>query len=890
MSTPFCSLEFLRFPREPHTTALLSTRTVVDPVSRHTRQYGSRQLIHPATRNADALTVMGLTGQSLLLHTADGDASFTLTDSAGRTLWSHNACGMTSSVCYETATGGGRLLGIVETEAGGAGRVREQFAYAPLSTPDWKARNMAGALVEHRNNAGINSTLNTSLTGQPVQSQRCLLKPDIGLPDWRAIVVPDTETPVFTSYITDATGATVCASGTAGITLLTTYNICGDVQSTGAQYTEKAVVINHITFFNIQYQADGKILSKTAGNGVQEMCEFDPRTQYLSRHLTQRPAGHPLGKLIISDLYYTYDAAGNILTLTEDGSDPVWHNNIKITGLRTYEYDTLYRLSSATGRERKPVNPDDACAGTLWLPYTRNYLYDKGNNLIEIRHSNTHGGYKTELDIDESSNRAVVRGGNTGPGNAFLAGGLQKKLSDGRQLCWYANGHLRQVSPVIRSEGIDDTECYYYGDEGVRVRKIRTTTASGGELKTMNTYTGDVERRSCWLADKLQRDMSIVEGEGVRFIINHVNGEIHQRYAFTDHLGSHGGETDNEGWITSREEYYPYGGSAGVDEECEEVYDRTRRFSGKERDATGLTYYGWRYYMPDTGRWLSADPGGLIDGYNLFTMCGNNPVNYFDTDGRNKNRQTPLLSSSFREKSTAFTDKNAWDLFLVEALKQEEREAGTERGNWDPRNEKERIATGLELYKQIPESGERRAFIGRMGQERSHLLSDKQKKKGVLNSAVWSLKLNDVFIQGGIDIGATFYLWNKMSDNERQLIHNFASKQQGCESLRTLLDNKISKKPDSELPVLGRAPRENETTEFSLPSVTAREIAQLLTGGYIFEPIPLTSSIHKEKKGESEKITFPHRFKPSAALRQSLSIKQHIVRMRSAYTAGNMTG
>lgn len=37
--------------------------------------------------------------------------------------------------------------------------------------------------------------------------------------------------------------------------------------------------------------------------------------------------------------------------------------------------------------------------------------------------------------------------------------------------------------------------------------------------------------------------------------------------------------------------------------------------------------------MPESGRWLSADPGGLIDGLNLFRFCRNNPVNIIDTNG-----------------------------------------------------------------------------------------------------------------------------------------------------------------------------------------------------------------------------------------------------------------
>ncbi|WIF62929.1 hypothetical protein QN095_02260 [Enterobacter cloacae] len=98
---------------------------------------------------------------------------------------------------------------------------------------------------------------------------------------------------------------------------------------------------------------------RRTGNGVTEKYQYDPRTQRLVRHTTSRPDTHPQGALLISDLHYTYDPAGNILTLEDKGTDPAWHNNQQTTGLRTYAYDTLYRLTSATGRERHPVNPDD---------------------------------------------------------------------------------------------------------------------------------------------------------------------------------------------------------------------------------------------------------------------------------------------------------------------------------------------------------------------------------------------------------------------------------------------------------------------------------------------------------------------------------------------------
>ena len=56
-------------------------------------------------------------------------------------------------------------------------------------------------------------------------------------------------------------------------------------------------------------------------------------------------------------------------------------------------------------------------------------------------------------------------------------------------------------------------------------------------------------------------------------------------------------------------------------------------FSTKEKDSTGLIYFGARYYNPQIGRWITKDPMGMIDGPNVYAYVGNNPVNYIDTWG-----------------------------------------------------------------------------------------------------------------------------------------------------------------------------------------------------------------------------------------------------------------
>jgi RHS repeat-associated protein len=49
--------------------------------------------------------------------------------------------------------------------------------------------------------------------------------------------------------------------------------------------------------------------------------------------------------------------------------------------------------------------------------------------------------------------------------------------------------------------------------------------------------------------------------------------------------------------------------------------------------ASGVRYYGYRYYDPVTGRWPSRDPIGEEGGINLYGMVGNDSVNYIDVLG-----------------------------------------------------------------------------------------------------------------------------------------------------------------------------------------------------------------------------------------------------------------
>ena len=56
-------------------------------------------------------------------------------------------------------------------------------------------------------------------------------------------------------------------------------------------------------------------------------------------------------------------------------------------------------------------------------------------------------------------------------------------------------------------------------------------------------------------------------------------------------------------------------------------------FTGREPDATGLTYFRARYYDPTLGRFTQRDPIGLAGGLNPYTYVSNSPQNFTDPLG-----------------------------------------------------------------------------------------------------------------------------------------------------------------------------------------------------------------------------------------------------------------
>jgi len=85
--------------------------------------------------------------------------------------------------------------------------------------------------------------------------------------------------------------------------------------------------------------------------------------------------------------------------------------------------------------------------------------------------------------------------------------------------------------------------------------------------------------------------------------------------------------------IVAHYEYSPFGKLTATDGSMAAEFNH--RFSTKILDTeSGTYYYGFRYYSPELGRWLSRDPMGESGGINLYLMVRNSITNTYDVLGK----------------------------------------------------------------------------------------------------------------------------------------------------------------------------------------------------------------------------------------------------------------
>jgi RHS repeat-associated protein len=126
---------------------------------------------------------------------------------------------------------------------------------------------------------------------------------------------------------------------------------------------------------------------------------------------------------------------------------------------------------------------------------------------------------------------------------------------------------------------------------------------------------------------------------GNRIVAEYQPGSNQYYYYMSDQINTTRLVTDETGNVVYSAAYGPYG---DVQKLWMNTYDPKMKFSGKEREVFGnLDYFGARYYNNTQYRFLSVDPiinkeEALVNPqlWNLYSYCRNNPIAYYDPDGR----------------------------------------------------------------------------------------------------------------------------------------------------------------------------------------------------------------------------------------------------------------
>lgn len=683
-------IAYYRHPDPPKVTSERITRHQYDARS-FLAQSADPRLHDAGLVNFSYLT--DLTGNVLRSQGVDNGTTVALNDAAGRPFMTvsnistaddgteDKSQAVTRTWQYEGASLPGRPLSVTEQVAGKDVRITERFVWAGNSAEE-KGLNLAGQCVGHYDTAGLVQTDSVALSGVPLSVTRRLLK-GVDKPNvvvdwlgenasvWNNLLSADTYS---TLSITDATGAVLSTTDAKGNQQRVAYDVAG--QLSGSWLTLKGgteqVIVSSIT-----YSAGGQKLREAHGNGVVTTYTYEPETHRLTGIKTERPVGHTSGAKVLQDLRYEYDPVGNILKIRNDAEETRFWRNQKVVPEITYTYDSLYQLVTATGREMASAGQQGSNLPVAAVPlptdrsaytnYTRAYTYDEAGNLMQIRHSApaTGNNYTTDITVSDRSNRSVLSTLTENPAEVdvlFTPSGQQTKLQPGQTLLWTARNELLKVTPVVRDGSADDGESYRYDGGSQRILKVNVQKTGNSTQTKRVLYLAGVELRSKASGDSEKESLQVISlGEAGRAqgrVLHWEHGlpegigNDQIRYNYDTLTDSSQLELDGDGNIISMEEYYPYGGTAVLTaRSAVEASYKAVRYSGKERDATGLYYYGYRYYQPWAGRWLSADPAGTVDGINLFRMVRNNPVTLEDDEGLSPGRRIDTNTAS----SSSFT-------------------------------------------------------------------------------------------------------------------------------------------------------------------------------------------------------------------------------------------
>ena len=443
-----------------------------------------------------------------LLRTVSQDAgiSYNLLNAKGNPLYAWNARDYRTMVNYDA------LHRPIETLVQGSDL--DIMAQKMVYGKD-RSKNQNGQLIASFDQAGKSENARFDIMGQPLESTRQICSDYKSEPDWVDETRVSLESDIYTSQMGyDALGRVIKSVLPDGSVHLPKYHHIGwlqgvEVKLRGAIFGEEATAPATTFVSQIDYDAKGQRTIIYYGNGVSTTYTYDEKTFRLTGLLTQRQETNG-AQTVLQDISYVYDPIGNIVEITDNSHDTVFNVNQQVDAQMAFVYDALYQLKEATGREHLALSKNthqehaELLKSTQFANsndanqlgnYTRLYTYDDSGNLTKLQHLGANP-FTRNMTLSDISNRAISDEMVTTVDveSYFDAAGNINQLEHLQGIEWNYRNNIASVT-IIERDSENDSEYYVYDAEGQRIRKIKETYNSAGELlwKEEKIYLGGLE-------------------------------------------------------------------------------------------------------------------------------------------------------------------------------------------------------------------------------------------------------------------------------------------------------------------------------------------------------------------------------------------------------------